>query len=112
MDPKLLTGTVEMLILQVTIKEPTYGYQITQEVLERSEGYFQLKEGSLYPALHRMERDGMLESYWVGAETGRRRKYYRITAAGKKTLKSKREDWEQFTVGVNGVLGVSSNVLA
>ena len=112
MDPKLMTGTVEMLILQVVLKEPTYGYSITQEVLERSAGYFQLKEGSLYPALHRLERESMLESYWEKADSGRRRKYYRITPAGKKSLEVKRADWEQFTVGVNGVLGASSNALA
>jgi len=85
---------------------------ITQEVLERSKGYFQLKEGSLYPALHRLERERLLESYWEQAESGRRRKYYRITPAGKKTLEVKRDDWEEFTVGVNGVLGASANVVA
>ncbi|PCJ53514.1 MAG: PadR family transcriptional regulator [Candidatus Hydrogenedentota bacterium] len=112
MDPKLLTGTVEMLILQIVLKEPTYGYSITQEVLERSKGYFQLKEGSLYPALHRLERERLLESYWERAESGRRRKYYRITPAGKKSLEVKRGDWQEFTVGVNGVLGASANVVA
>ena len=105
MDSKLMTGAVEMLILQVVMPEATYGYQITQQVLEGSKGYFELKEGSLYPALHRMERSGLLEAYWVETESSRRRKYYRITPAGKQALESKRAEWEKFSVGVNGVLG-------
>lgn len=112
MDSKLITGTVEMLILQIVSPEPTYGYEVTQEVLKRSQGYFELKEGSLYPALHRLERQGFLESYWEQKDSGRRRKYYRITASGGKVLETKREEWERFTLGVNGVLGVQSNVLA
>ena len=112
MDPKLISGTVEMMILQVLIAEPTYGYKITQEVLERSKGAFQLKEGSLYPALHRMEGDGMLTSYWVETESGRRRKYYRITAAGKEALAAKVADWKGFSASVNAVLGGSTYALA
>lgn len=112
MDSKLLTGTVEMLILQVLSPRESYGYHITQEVLSRSQGYFELKEGSLYPALHRLERQGFLESFWVEAESGRRRKYYRLTAAGCKVLEERREEWQRFAIGVNGVLGMPSNVLA
>ena len=109
MDPKLLSGTVDMLILQVTLPEPTYGYRITQDVLKRSEGHFQLKEGSLYPALHRLEREGLLQSNWDTAESGRRRKYYRITAKGKKALEKRRAEWQDFSIGVNGVLGAPSH---
>ena len=112
MDPKLLSGTVDMLILQVVLPAPTYGYHITQEVLKRSEGYFQLKEGSLYPALHRLERDAMLKAYWEDADSGRRRKYYSITAHGKKALEQKRVEWEKFSVGVNGILGVPIHGMA
>ncbi len=111
MDPKLLSGTVDMLILQVVVPESTYGYRITQEVLERSQGYFQLTEGSLYPALHRLEREGFLKSNWVNADSGRRRKYYRITASGKRALEKKRNEWQEFSVGVNGILGVPTHGL-
>ena len=100
------------MILHVVCPKATYGYEITQEVLKRSEGYFELKEGSLYPALHRMERNNMLESHWVNTDSGRRRKYYSITPSGRKVLDEKRSDWRQFSVGVNGVLGTQSNVLA
>lgn len=112
MDPKLLSGTVEMLILQVVQPDPVYGYRIVQEVLARSGGVFELKEGSLYPALHRLERNGFLSSYWVETEDGRRRKYYRITLEGKAALAAKRDEWRQFSMGVDGVLGASSHGLA
>ena len=105
MDSKLLAGTVEMLILEVLSQGPSYGYEIVQTVTDRSRGYFDLKEGSLYPALHRLERQKLLSSYWTQAN-GRRRKYYKLTAGGRKVLDAKREQWLQFAAGVNGVLGV------
>lgn len=112
MDSKFLTGSVEMLILQITQSGPTYGYEIAQQAMKRSDGYFDLKEGSLYPALHRMERRGLLESFWEDKETGRRRKFYRITAEGKKALDKERAEWARFVAGVNGVLGARVHGLA
>lgn len=112
MDSRFLSGSVEMLILQIAIEGDTYGYAITQEAQRRSEGYFELKEGSLYPALHRMERRGLLESFWEAKETGRRRKFYRITAEGAQSLEAQRESWQEFVKGVNGVLGLESHGLA
>jgi transcriptional regulator len=105
MDTKLLTGTVEMLILEVVSQGPSYGYEITQTVLSRSNGQFELKEGSLYPALHRLERQKLCDSYWVEHD-GRRRKYYRLTASGRKALAARRSEWRSFAAGVNGVLGL------
>ena len=105
MDPKLLSGTVELLILEIIARGPTYGYQIAQAVMAESGGTFELKEGSLYPALHRLERQEWLSAYWVDSDAGRRRKYYRITAAGAGALEAKRAEWERFTSGVRGVLG-------
>ncbi len=107
MDSRLLWGTVDMLILDVVSRGPTYGYQIAQSVLSQSKGYFELKEGSLYPALHRMERQKLLRSYWVDTNEGRRRKFYELTPAGRRALKDKREEWERFAAGVSGVLGAS-----
>lgn len=106
MDPKLLSGTVDLIILEVIAAGPTYGYQITQEVIERSRGHLELKEGSLYPALHRMERQKLLKADWQEAD-GRRRKYYSLTAAGNKALAAKRQEWLAFAQGVQGVLGLS-----
>ena len=111
MDPKLLTGTLEMLILDVLARADSYGYELAQTVLIASGERFDLKEGSLYPALHRLERESLLKSNWVNADSGRRRKYYRITASGKKALEKKRTEWEAFSVGVNGILGVPNHGL-
>jgi PadR family transcriptional regulator, regulatory protein PadR len=109
MDSRLLSGTVDLLILDVIAHASSYGYEITQQVLGRSGGYFQLTEGSLYPALHRLERQGLVTSYWEEVE-GRRRKYYRLAPAGRKALAAKREEWNEFARGVNGVLGVANGL--
>ena len=105
MDSQFLGSAVEMLILEVIAQGPSYGYEITQTVSERSEGYFELKEGSLYPALHRMERQKLLRASWREAD-GRRRKYYELTDAGRAELASRKQSWLSFTAGVNGVLGI------
>ncbi len=105
MDSKLMAGTAEMLILEVVSQGRSYGYAIVQTVTVRSGGGVDLKEGSLYPALHRLERRKLLSSSW-GEVDGRRRKYYKLTAAGRSILASKRQEWLRFASGVNGVLGV------
>ena len=105
MDNKLLTGTLELMMLEVLSQGPSYGYEIVQTVLTRSGGHLELKEGSLYPALHRLERQKLLGSSWTEHE-GRRRKYYKLTAAGRKALDAKRTEWKAFASGVNGVLGI------
>lgn len=112
MDTRLLSGTLDMMILQVVSREPSYGYMIVQTVMAGSGGYFEVKEGSLYPALHKMERQGFLSSYWVDTQDGRRRKYYRITAAGSKALAEKQKEWTSFSTGVNGILGGPTSEVA
>ncbi|REJ86355.1 MAG: PadR family transcriptional regulator [Planctomycetota bacterium] len=111
MDTKLLNGTVEMLILEVVSQGPSYGYEITQTVISRSDGRFELKEGSLYPALHRLERQMLLSSYWTEHD-GRRRKYYKLTTTGRKALAARRKEWREFASGVNGVLGLELGVVS
>ena len=108
MDTKLISGTVEMMILEVIGGEKSYGYEITQRVLERSGKQLELKEGSLYPALHRLERQKLLTASWSEHE-GRRRKYYRLTAKGRKTLAAKRTEWQSFASSVNSVLGIEGS---
>src|SRR5690606_39266861 len=105
MDTKLLGGTLEMMMLDVLTHGDSYGYEIVQTVLSRSGGRFELKEGSLYPALHRLERQKLLASYW-GEYDGRRRKYYKLTSAGRKALAARRQEWQSLATGVNGVLGL------
>ena len=107
MDSRLLWGMVELLILDVVARQPTYGYEITQTVLGQSAGYFELKEGSLYPALHRLERQKLLSANWQNSDGGRRRKYYRLTAGGKRELAARRKEWSRFQTAVQGVLGDS-----
>jgi PadR family transcriptional regulator, regulatory protein PadR len=106
MDSKFLGSAVEMLILEVAGQGQTYGYELAQTVAERSNGQFELKEGSLYPALHRLERQKLLRSFWRETE-GRRRKYYELTEAGRVDLASRKKSWLSFTAGVNGVLGTN-----
>ncbi len=107
MDPKLVTGTLEMILLDIISRAPSYGYQITQTAMAESGGYFELKEGSLYPALHRLERQQWLVSFWDQSDEGRRRKYYKITAQGRRSLKKKKDEWSRFTGAVKGVLGAN-----
>jgi PadR family transcriptional regulator, regulatory protein PadR len=111
MDSQFLGSAVEMIVLEVIGQGPSYGYEIAQTVMERSNGYFELKEGSLYPALHRLERQKLLRSFWREAD-GRRRKYYELTDAGRTELAARKRSWLGFAAGVNGVLGVSRVHLA
>jgi DNA-binding PadR family transcriptional regulator len=111
MDSQFPGSAVEMLMLEVIARSPSYGYEITQTVAERSNGYFDLKEGSLYPALHRLERQRLLRAFWREAD-GRRRKYYELTDAGRAELAARKKSWLGFAAGVNGVLGIGRANLA
>lgn len=104
MDSRFLWGAVEMLIMEVISHGPTYGYEIAQTMFGESNGYFDLKEGSLYPALHRLEQQKYLASFWQEVD-GRRRKYYKLSAAGQKALEAKKTAWHAFSKGVDKVLG-------
>jgi len=97
-------GSTSTLILSLLSEEPMYGYQITQELQQRSEGYFEMKEGLLYPALHRMEQDGLLKSEWRSVAGSRRRKYYFITDEGRKVLVNSVAEWTTFTEKLMGVI--------
>ncbi|MHC4181001.1 MAG: PadR family transcriptional regulator [Planctomycetota bacterium] len=110
MDSRLLWGILETLILKVLSRGPNYGYEITQLVAEESGDYLELKEGSLYPALHRLERQALLSSYWTETEAGRRRKYYKLTRAGQGELAKKTVEWSRFSAAVNGLLGDSGGL--
>jgi DNA-binding PadR family transcriptional regulator len=109
MDSQLLSGTLEMMILEVVSGGPSYGYQISQRVWDASQGYFELKEGSLYPALHRLERQKLMSSYWQDVD-GRPRKYYKLTRAGQGALAAKKREWSVFSTRVNYVLGAQCGI--
>ena len=98
---ELLKGSTETLLLSLLSGEAKYGYQLVKEIEQRSSGYFRFKEGTLYPALHRLERDGMIAGAWLPSSTGQNRRYYEITAKGKTSLASMLEEWNLFTQAVN-----------
>ncbi|MFN2168599.1 MAG: PadR family transcriptional regulator [Anaerolineae bacterium] len=100
------TTTVILLNLLTEMERPMYGYEIIQELEARSQGYFQFKEGLIYPRLHELERQGLLRAEWRGEEGSRRRKFYAITEAGQRRLERELQGWRSFTRHVDDLLGV------
>lgn len=105
---ELLQGTLDMLILQTLQWGPQHGYGITQAIRANSGEVLQVETGSLYPALHRLERQKWVESEWRTTESKQKAKYYRITAAGKEQLAENRSKWEQMVEAIGGVLGTAA----
>ena len=103
-DKNALPGGTAMLVLALLKEREMYGYQIIEELERRSERVFQMKEGTLYPILHTLEADRLVTVREREAETGRVRKYYRITKKGLKVLEEKKEEWNTFTEKVNAVV--------
>ena len=103
-DKSLMTGSTTLLILSLLAREEMYGYQMITELARRSDRTFELKEGTLYPILHALEADRLVTVREKEAETGRARKYYRITRKGMKALEEKKEEWNVFTEKVNAVI--------
>ena len=98
---ELLKGSTETLILSLLAEVSMYGYSLAKEMDRRSSGYFRLKEGTLYPALHRLERDRLLEGKWEESPNGQSRRYYQITPVGRERLESMLEEWDTFAKAVN-----------
>jgi len=101
---ELLQGTLDMLILQTLQWGEQHGYAISQAIRAHSGDVLQVETGSLYPALHRLERQKWVKSEWKQTESNQRAKYYRITAAGKEQLMQNRNRWEQMVAAIGGVL--------
>jgi PadR family transcriptional regulator PadR len=102
---ELLQGTLDMLILQTLQWGPQHGYGISQAIRLTSGEVLQVETGSLYPALHRLERQKWVKSEWKQTESNQRAKFYKITAAGKEQLAQNRDRWEQMVTAIGGVLG-------
>lgn len=100
----LLQGTLDMLILQTLQWGPQHGYGIGQRIRAQSSEALQVETGSLYPALHRLERQGWVTSAWDITETNQRAKVYRLTPAGRKQLVRERDRWQQLVKAIAGVL--------
>ena len=111
-DKSLMSGSTTLLILSLLAGEEMYGYQMITELYRRSNHVFDLKEGTLYPILHALEKNKCLSSYQQEAPTGRMRKYYKLTRRGKQLLDDKRTEWGAFRQGVEQVLSGGANALA
>ncbi len=103
-DKNLLSGSHTLLILSLIKEEEMYGYQMVVELAGKSEHAFQLKEGTLYPILHTLEKEKYVTSRRMEAENGRNRKYYKITDKGRKLLAKRTQEWEYFAQKVNLVV--------
>ena len=101
---ELLKGNTDTLLLALLQDEPMYGYQIVKEVNQRSNGYFAFKEGTLYPALHRLERAGLIEGRWENTPTSVRRRYYLITAKGRQALDDRMREWQRFSRAMDAIM--------
>ena len=100
------TTTVAILKLLTDEEEPLHGYEIIRRLEARGQGHFRFKEGLIYPRLHQMERDGLLESRWLGEPGTRRRKVYTVTEEGRRRLKAGLRKWETFRQGMGLLLGL------
>jgi PadR family transcriptional regulator, regulatory protein PadR len=100
-------GTLDLLILKVTAIGPVHGYAIAQRLEQMSRGAVQVPEGSLYPALHRLENRGFLAADWKQTETGREAKFYRLTRKGRKQLEAETAGWERLIEAVGLILGTA-----
>lgn len=105
MDRELLKGSTPLLLLSLLSEGPMYGYQIIETVRARTGGSYTLKEGALYPALHKLEAAEFISSYWETQPNGRERRYYAIQAGGTAFLDAKKREWKQFVDMVQGFVG-------
>lgn len=97
MDKELLKGSIEILLLSLLVEEDCYGYDMTKKLRILSEDTYHMNEGTLYPALKRLEKKECVTSYWSDEKSGTRRKYYSITDTGRKELNSKLSNWKQIS---------------
>ena len=106
-ERELLKGNTNLLLLRLISYQPTYGYQIIKELEEKSNGYFQFKEGTLYPALHRLEKEGLIEGKRLKLPNGLERRYYFITSKGQKALTEQLAVWQNFSSAVDLIMQTS-----
>ena len=105
-DPKvdLPQGTLDLLILKTLALEPQHGWAISERIQQISSSVLQVQQGSLYPALHRLERRGWIKARWGASENNRRAKYYELTRAGRRQLEADADAWRRLTAAVNQIL--------
>ena len=103
----ILRGSLDLLILKTLSLAPMHGWGINQRVQQISKGVLEVNQGSLYPALQRLEKDGLVTSDWDTTDNNRRARYYRLTATGRRALGVELENWRRFAAGLEAVLSVS-----
>lgn len=97
-------GTLDLLILRIVSLEPQHGWAISERIHQVSSKVLQVHQGSLYPALHRLERRGWIKAHWGASENNRRAKYYELTKAGRKQLETEKSEWQKLAAAVAQVL--------
>ena len=102
--PDILHGTLDLLILRTLQNDPMHGWAIAERIEQISQDVLQVNQGSLYPALHRLEHRGWIEAEWGVSELGRRAKYYRLTVAGRRQLAVEAREWERMTAAIARVM--------
>jgi len=102
--PDILPGTLDLLILRTLQADPMHGWAISERIQQISHDVLQINQGSLYPALHRLEHQGWIEAEWRVSELGRRAKYYRLTAPGRRQLAVEAGEWERMSAAINRVM--------
>jgi PadR family transcriptional regulator, regulatory protein PadR len=102
--PDILQGTLDLLILRTLQAEPMHGWAISERIQQLSEDVLQVNQGSLYPALHRLEHQGWIDAEWGVSELGRRARFYRLTASGRRQLATEASEWERMTTAIGRVM--------
>lgn len=100
----LVQGTLDLLILKIIALEPMHGWAIAQRIRQMSREVLQVGQGALYPALHKLEQNGWIESEWAVSENGRRAKYYTLTRAGKSVLEQEAAQWERLSAAISRIV--------
>ena len=96
-----MKGNIDTLLLSLISQQPMYGYHVMRELEGKSQGYFKFKEGTLYPALHRLEKAGLLQAKWQTLTSGRQRRYYYITDKGRRVLVEQTAQWREYFAAMN-----------
>lgn len=109
-EKSLLSGSTPLLVLSLLKDGDKYGYEMIEQLAKRSDDTFLLKEGTLYPLLHTLEKEGLVKSYTKATPSGRERKYYRLTHSGTERLEYKEKEWKLFSEKVNAVIGAVPSV--
>jgi len=111
LSKELIGASSIPIILSILTKNESYGYEIIQNIKEISGGKIEFGEGTLYPVLHKLEKKGFIQSYWKVAETGRKRKYYKISNEGKEELKIEKQNWNTINQIISKIWKVEPNLI-